>query len=789
MQMNQTIPDVTIDNCDKEPIHILGRIQSHGFLIVCRRATAQIVQISQNATDYTGMATELLLQSNLADLLEPAIYQKLRDASQKESAPSDPIWTFLVPNVQVGKQATLWNLIAHTAHDIAPDLMLVEFEPMADETDLQQYYQWPQQILQLALSSDSLEEIFNLCAMRIKEFTGFDRVMVYRFGEEWHGEVIAEAKNAELEPYLGLHYPASDIPAQARQLYVRNLVRIIADVDSQPSSFSPSLTPREKGGESPLNLSDSSLRAVSPIHIEYLQNMGVKTSMSISILQDGKLWGLFACHHYHAKFVDYNLRSICRFISTILSGFLETKLTAFDSRYLAQLTSVNETLMTQMLEADYWVNGLTDAATTILEITNCTGVAVHLDEKIVLLGKTPSRTQLASLAGWIESRYKDGLFTTDRLSWIIKESATPFEDSTGSIDSEHSGALSEQVPISVEDFSDCITDIAGVMAIQLMKNTSVSILWFRPEVLQTVKWAGKPTKEMAITNDIVHLSPRKSFETWSQDIEGKSLPWKLEEIEAVRRLSSNIQSVIVSHTMQVDQINEELRRTNHELEAFSYSVAHDLRAPLRHIDSYAEILYDEYKEQLDDEAIEILKTILTSSARMKKLVHDLLAYSRVGRSKKIYNSFAARALVDEVLTFLLEPRVEKRIEVQINSLPDLYGDHPMMRQVFSNILDNAIKYSSREPEPKIEIGGYEDAEMATIYVKDNGVGFDMKYAENAFRIFSRLHSDDEFEGTGTGLAIVERVIGSHHGKTWIESAPTVGTTIYFSVPKFLEEMG
>lgn len=781
--MEQTTPEVTLDNCDKEPIHILGRIQSHGFLMVCRSTDFQIVQVSENAADYTSMSVESLLESTFSSLFNDDISQKLHNAVEEGLQKADTVWTLLIPDVQVNGQSQYWNLIAHTAHDIAPDLLLLEFEPIADDAAVQQYYQWPDQILQLALSSVSVEDIFDRCAVQIKEFTGFDRVMVYRFGKDWHGEVIAEAKNEELEPYLGLHYPASDIPAQARKLYVRNLVRIIADVGSETSVVTPAITPREHGDQSPLNLSDSVLRAVSPIHIEYLQNMGVQASMSISILNSGELWGLFACHHYAPKFVDYSLRSICKFISTILSGFLETKLVLFDSDYLTRLTGINEVLMKQMVVADHWTQGLTDSATTILQAVNCSGAAICLGNDVHLLGKTPSDAQVRLLVDWLNEQYQEGLFVTNQLSQIVHSPAAHPLVTEGS-PTESTSTLTTENEHIAESLTDSISDIAGLLAIQLLPDSNDSILWFRPEVLQTVKWAGKPTKEMTITDDVVHLSPRKSFEVWSQTVEGQSEHWKLEEVEAVRRLAANVQSVIVSHTMKVEQINKELVQANKELDAFSYTVAHDLRSPLRHIESYSEILYEEYRDQLDDDALGILETVLHSTSRMKQLVNDLLAYSRIGRTEAIYNRFDPRPLIDEILKSLIDAKLEKTVVVRIDALPQLYGDQPMLRQVFTNILDNAVKYSSHESEPTIEIGGSADDEFTTIYVKDNGVGFDMEYVDKAYNVFGRLHTDDEFEGTGIGLAIVARIASTHNGRSWIESAPNIGTTIYFSIPTY-----
>ena len=231
-------------------------------------------------------------------------------------------------------------------------------------------------------------------------------------------------------------------------------------------------------------------------------------------------------------------------------------------------------------------------------------------------------------------------------------------------------------------------------------------------------------------------------------------------------------------------MNIQLQKANDDLEAFSYSVSHDLRSPLRYIDNFAEILMVEYGDRLGEDGQTLLQNILDGSQTMGELIKDLLEYSKIGRVNKIYNVFPLRPVLDDIINEQLSKEDKKRdIDIQIGDLPDIYGDRPLIKQLFVNLISNALKYSRTKAQTKIHIWGAQKEDQCVYSVQDNGVGFNTAYENRIYQVFSRLHSEDEYEGTGIGLAIVYRILQSHQGKISVESQMGEGTTFYVSFPK------
>ncbi len=249
--------------------------------------------------------------------------------------------------------------------------------------------------------------------------------------------------------------------------------------------------------------------------------------------------------------------------------------------------------------------------------------------------------------------------------------------------------------------------------------------------------------------------------------------------EAIRNLNSELEKRVIERTAQLEAANK-------ELEAFSYSVSHDLRAPLRHINGFAEILTQQYSSELTEEARRHLNTIVGSAQRMGTLIDDLLSFSRTGRAELKKSSFIMNQVVNDALSPIKASITNRKIDWEISPLPEIFGDYSLLRIVWINLLDNALKYTKDKRKAVIRVG-YKDLDKEYVFhVKDNGVGFDMKYAQKLFGVFQRLHSSSEFEGTGIGLANVQRIILRHGGRAWAEAKPDKGATFYFSIPKETE---
>lgn len=253
---------------------------------------------------------------------------------------------------------------------------------------------------------------------------------------------------------------------------------------------------------------------------------------------------------------------------------------------------------------------------------------------------------------------------------------------------------------------------------------------------------------------------------------------------AFNAMSAQIQDAHQNLENKVTDRTAQLEAVNKELEAFSYSVSHDLRAPLRAVSGYAVMLKEDYGPQLDAEANRIMNAIVSNAHMMGQLIDDLIAFSRISRKEVARDIIDMKQLAEACLHEIGETNSRKKLDVKIDPMPACHGDQSMIKQVWLNLISNAVKYSSRETEPRIEIGYKDDHNGHHIYfVKDNGVGFDMQYAHKLFGVFQRLHSPDAFEGTGVGLALAKRIINKHSGDIWAESSPGKGATFYISLPK------
>jgi chemotaxis family two-component system sensor kinase Cph1 len=742
---NDTIFQVDLTNCDKEPIHIPGSIQPHGVLLALKEPELTILQVSDNTFNFIGFYPEELLNQPLSKLLESEQLDFLNDClNQEDLQVVNPIEL----TIKSGNQNRIFDGIIHRNAGV----LTLELEPAFKEKshDFFKFYHLIKLTLSKIQGAKTITEVSNILVQEIKKITGFDKVMMYRFDENWNGSVIAEAKQEYLTSYLGLHYPASDIPKQAIQLYTQNWLRLIPDADYQPSRLVPinnSLT------NEPLNLSNSVLRSVSPLHIEYLHNMGVVASMSISIIKNKKLWGLIACHHQKPKYVPYEIRNACELLGQMTSLEMAAKEDNEDSEYKIYLKSVLTKLIEYMSAEEDFIDGLMKQKPNLLNLVNAQGAVVCFDGEYHLLGKTPEKQELQNLVDWIHKNQQKEIFYTDCLSKVYPEA---------------------------EKFKDIAS---GLMALSISKSQKNCILWFRPEVIHTVNWGGNPNKPVEVTsNGSLCLSPRKSFELWKETVKLTSNPWKSCEVESALELRSSIVSVVLRKADELAKLNIELERSNQELDAFAYIASHDLKEPLRGIHNYSNFLIEDYGEILDEEGKDKLKTLIRLTQRMEDLIDSLLYFSRLGRVDLSMQPTDLNTVLYRVLD-LLSPRIEQtNIEIRIpKPLPTVYCDHVQVGEVFNNLIANAIKYNDKA-DKWIEIGYITPSGALTFYVRDNGIGIREKHYESIFRIFKRLHGPNKYGGgTGAGLTIAKKIVERHGGKIWVESTYGEGSTFYFTL--------
>ena len=753
---------VTRTNCDREPIHVPGAIQPHGLLLVLDPETGTIRQASANADALLGASAEQLVGRPVTDWLDAPALEELRQAAAEDCPGQLPL------PVRVEMSGTAYDAVAHEN----PAGLVAEFEP----APLEALHRWygPDPSVRAALAAldraPSVEALVSAFAREARRLLQIDRVMVYRFSPDWHGEVIAEDHSEHVpESFLGLHFPATDIPEPARRLYLRNRVRLIADVGYAPSPVVPQESPATGA---PLDMSDAVLRSVSPFHVEYLQNMGVAASMSVSIVQDEKLWGLLACHHYAPLQVPYRLRVAADLLAQVFAMQLSLKRSETELQIESRTKDVQTRLVEQMSRAEHVIDGLTGESPAVLDLLDAAGAAVQMGGVLRLLGDTPSEEAVAALLGWIREQAGDEpVWSTDRLPSLYPESRCPEGEALAA---------------------------AGVLAVPFVDDWESAALWFRPEQAQTVAWGGAPNQPKDITDEgLLVLKPRNSFAKWVQDVTGRALPWTEGEKAAAADLRRVVRRVVLARSEEIAQLNTELERSNAELDAFAYSASHDLKEPLRGINNYAQFLIEDYADRLGPDGVEQLETIAKLSRRLDGFVDALLEVSRLGQVALVRRPVDLGAVLSDVLVTLRFRLRENDVRVEVpRPLPTVEGDPVRLVDVMTNLLSNAAKYARADVEggPTVTVGYSERDEALPahrermgraerlFWVRDNGIGIRDKHLDLIFGLFKRLHPRDAHGGgDGAGLAIVRKVIDRHGGTVWAESAYGEGSAFYFTL--------
>jgi two-component system, chemotaxis family, sensor kinase Cph1 len=751
--------NVNLTNSDREPIHTPGSIQPHGVLFVLSEPDLAIVQVSNNTKALLGISPEELLGQHLHDILDLAQITTIQNCLEGDFEQINPL------KLIVGSQGKTYEFNGLIHHSMDKNLIL-ELEPCSFVTvsGFANFYILTRRALTRIQQGSNLSELSAVIVEEIRKMTGFDRVMVYRFDDNDSGEVIAEDKLEGLESYLGLHYPAFDIPKQARRLYTLNSLRLIMDVSYQPA---PIISNKLELQTSSLDLSFSVLRSVSPCHIQYLKNMGVGASMSISLVKENKLWGLVACHHQSPRFVSYEIRTACEFLGKVMSLELSSKEENENLEYKLQLKSNQTKFIDAILRSQDFADALFQDQVGLLKLVNAEGAAVCVDGHLTLIGKTPSDSEIHDLISWIRDKFQNYLFVTHSLSQLYPK-ATNYQEVA-----------------------------SGLLALSIARIRNNYVLWFRPERLQHVHWAGNPHQVGIIEADgSLTLFPRKSFELWKEIVRGTSLPWQQCEIDGAIELRSAIVEIVLRKADELAAINLELERSNNELDAFSFIASHDLKEPLRGIHNYSTFLLEDYGNLLDADGVAKLETLVRLTKRMEDLINSLLHFSRLGRQELHMQQIDFNELVKNVSEVFRMSNSGVNIDIRIpRPLPKIRCDRVLLEEVLTNLIGNGLKYNDNHHK-WVEVGylestvaaspeSVEDVEphLWTFYVRDNGIGIREKHLDIIFRIFKRLHPAGKYNGgTGAGLTIVKKIIERHSGTIWVESTYGQGSTFYFTLP-------
>jgi chemotaxis family two-component system sensor kinase Cph1 len=741
-----TAKNVDFSNCDRELVQFPGAIQPHGVLLVVSEPDYLILQASANCGDLLGVEPEALLGRPIADVLgtkDSEFFERIASLSL-DNTPVHVSREFFTGS------ASGVNVFAHRCDGV----LIIEVDFIAEElgTNGGSLYSDVRETIARLQATSGLQEFFDLAVARTRSFSGYDRVMAYKFAEDGSGHVIAEAKRDDLEPYLGLHYPATDIPAPARRMFSLSWLRHLPDVDYDPVPMVPENHP-ETGR--PIDMSYALLRSVSVMYTDYLRNMGVRSTMVMPLMKDGMLWGLIsAMHHSGPRHIPYEARMAAEFLAHMLSLLMAAKEDAEGAEQRLRMNAVNDQLVEALCREPDLHASLGDESRelNLLSLFDAHGAAVISRGEVSLLGKTPAKDDVESIARWLVTS-NEPVFSTSRLPELYPPA---------------------------ESFKSAAS---GLLSVRLSTTELEYLLWFRPEHIEIVNWAGDPKKPMKVseTDGEVRLMPRSSFALWKESVTGRSEPWTKNETEVVSELRQAIMEVILNRAVEIERANRALAEANVELDSFAYVASHDLKEPLRGIHHMASFLKRGLPEKLSSEEWQQLETILKLTRRMDDLIESLLQYSRSGRTTLEMTEADLDAELDDALMLCNGMINDKDIEVRRPMpLGTAHCDTVRIGELFVNLITNAAKYNDKA-ERWVEIG-VEPGRPNRYYVKDNGIGIEADARERIFEIFRRIHGPEEYGGgVGAGLTIARKIVERHGGKIWVDSEPDRGSTFYFTL--------
>lgn len=736
--------------CEKEPIHTPGAIQPFGILLSVDEPRLRIRNASVNTDQALGIDAAKLVGRSFAEFVSAdQLHQLQKFLGNENLREQNPLTLLLhLPKSSMGER---WEL---SAHRLAGCLIL-ELEPgNTAELDLLSFHQKIRGAVQALQSASNLQQLCEAAVTQVRLITGFDHVMLYRFTAQWHGVVIAEARATHMDAYRDHHFPASDIPAQARAVFLQNWLRMIPDVDYTPVALYPSANPLNGA---PLDLGNSTLRSVSPIHLAYLRNMQVKATLTISLIHEGRLWGLIACHHASPRLMNTDSRFGAKMIGQLVSSQIQIKESLDDLHYRARLRMVRAKLVSYMDQEEDLSLGLVKYSPTLLDLTGASGAAasIYHDSRWALIGKTPSVLEIEQLVDWLSARHApEEMFCTNHLSNHFPPARAYKEVAS------------------------------GLLAVSIPKSRRNYILWFRPEVSTTVLWAGDPNKQVKHEPGQTKLHPRSSFQSWQEIVEGAAEPWEKVEVEATAELRNSILALDLQREFRKEQVARAMaEQVSREKENMVHTMSHDLRTPLSIAKMTLEMLLR--ADNLSPETVRLtLERGLRATNAIERLATGVLELAKVenGTAKQSPAVESAEDIVREVVDLMLPLAEQKSVRLRGQFCAPgrkVRCEKTRIEQVLGNLISNALKFT---PEGGgITVSVEQEQDQIVVCVADTGVGIAPAHLE---KIFERFWQEDaaQKQGTGLGLAIAKEIVEQEGGKIWAKSTPGRGSSFFVCLP-------
>ena len=729
----------TVQSCENEMIRIPGAIQAHGYLIAFDEVEALIKHVSRNVPELFGKPQFELLDQPLQQVLPLELFEQVQQALALEHLEeANPLsWTRSVRNMDV---------ILHRNHG----LVFLEFEP--DNQGGVEPAGLTRALARLQ-QARTLPELCEGAVREVRTLTGFDRVVVYRFDDGGDGQVVAEKRVDDIDSYLGMHFPATDIPAQARALYHDNWIRNIPDAQYEAVPLVPAFlhgTERD-----PIDLTHAVLRSVSPIHCQYVRNQGLRASMSVSLISDDTLWGLISCGHREPRYLPYRTRMACHSVGVLVSLMIR----ALENRQVQREIAARDAQMTALIRGmcasrDEVLSGLCETPSDLLELVDATGAAVLVEDEFCTLGHCPSAQDIRILAAWVTAEMNaSGVYATH--------------------------CLAAELP-DARRYSD---RASGVLALALPKPVRNLVLWFRPEIVTTVVWSGNPDKLEATApkpdTALNYPHPRRSFDAWKKLVRLRSQRWRPSDLFAAKDLRRS--AIELDLGRQVERERQAVRLRDEIIAA----VSHDLRSPITIILMKVGMLQRQLQKlaQGDDRLPNSLEVIETAANRMNALISDLLDLSKIESDRLALDLKPARLADVCAQPILLSRPLAENKSISLKYVADqniqVLVEAERIFQVLMNLLGNAIKFTA--PGGLVQLNMRQIGNSAEISVTDNGRG--MNQAQQA-RVFERFWyaQEDNPTGHGLGLYIAKSIVEAHGGELGVTSALGKGSTFRFTLP-------
>lgn len=495
--------------CGSLPLNFINQVQPYGILLVLDKEQLNIIQVSANIDTELGLEPETVLDTPLGNYILPV---QLENLKQRLSAVAQDKLPFTFTFDVAGEPKDYLSITHSKEEYIILELERIDHSEVIDTSFLTVYQELRYTMSSVEMASTTVD-VCNIAIGELKRISGFDRIMIYQFDEEWNGTVIAEVLEEGMEPYLGLRFPASDIPKQARALYERNPYRQIPDRNYTPIKLYPVVNPLT---QTFTDLADCNLRSVAAVHLEYLKNMNVVASMSTRIIKDNKLWGLISCHHREARFMNYEKCAVFELLSGIISGKIGALKNKEDFAYNLKLQDIQASLVEQLYSGNNLFDGLLNKDITILNLLNVTGVVIAHNRRIATAGNVPTPNEINDLILWLQSNNIGKVYHTSNLSNVYDNAAQFGEKASGMI----------------------------VLPIQPEKGEF--IIGFRPEVIQQVSWGGNPNEAINFEADKKNYHPRNSFRIWQQTVKHTSVPWHNQEIA----IAENFRNILLEFSLK-----------------------------------------------------------------------------------------------------------------------------------------------------------------------------------------------------------------------------------------------